>query len=212
MKRILDAYQKITAPEGLRERIEAQVQAGRQTEVSRGTMRWFDDWRKNVLVIAVTAVCLFVAVGVIGVPLLRREEPESVPGIQLAMEEGDILGARQVSVDMVSEETQTFSSMSWKTEATQAAIFHVRVDDPVTFTADRDCLSVYDEEKKRWTDCERELIIESESALCVLLPALGDDEVFKIQMSSARNSSWIEIVYDEAAGEYKAACKTKIGE
>ncbi len=212
MKRIIDAYQKIAAPKGLAERIEAQIQARLQAETSRGMTHWFGGSGKTAWVIAAAAACLCtVVVGMRG-GLLRREQPESVPGIQLAMEAGEVLGSRQVSVDMVSEETEHISAMSWKTETTQATVFFVTVEQPVTFQAEIDCLSMYDEEEKRWTDCDDELVIESEGVLCVLLPVMGDDEVFYIQMSSAVNESWIEIVYDEAAGEYKAACKTKIGE
>ena len=212
MKRIIEAYQKIAAPKGLRERIEAQVQSETQTKGSWGTTPWFEGLRRNVLAVAVAAVCLVAVAGVVGSGLLEKEEPESAPGIRLALEEGDILGNRSVAVDMVSDKTQTMNAVTWMTENAKAVLFQVKVEEPVTFTAKSNCLSVYDEEKKQWTDCEREHVIKSESALCVLLPDLGDDEVFYVQMSSAKHSSWIEIVYDKTTGEYKAACKTKIGE
>lgn len=212
MKRIIDAYQKIAAPKGLRERIEAQVQSKTQTKGSRGTTPWFEGLRRNVFAVAVAAVCLVAVAGAVGSELLEKEEPESAPGIRLALEEGDILGNRSVAVDTVSDKTQTVNAMTWMTETAKVVLFQVKVEEPVTFTAENNCLSVYDEEKKQWTDCEREHVIKSESALCVLLPVLGDDEVFYVQMSSAKHSSWIEIVYDKTTGEYKAACKTKIGE
>ena len=194
MNRIIEAYQNIVAPEGLKERIEEQMTKSDQIGAQKKTAQWFGGGWQRVSAIALVMVCLLAAI--VGVDKRYRED-ESLPGIRLAMEEGETLGSRHVPVHLVSD---------------QIAIFQVTSELPVTFSAEIDCLSVYDEEKKRWTDCKNELMIESDGVLCLLFPIMGEDEVFYIQMSSAGKESWIEIVYDETAGEYKAACRTKIGE
>lgn len=212
MKRIIDAYQKIAAPKGLTERIEAQIQAGLQAEKSRGMTHWFGRSRKTAWAITAAVACLCtVVVGIRG-GLLRREQRESLPGIRLAMEEGEVLGSRHMPVHLVSDQTEHVSAIWWLTESTRAAVFQVTSEQPITFRAEIDCLSAYDEEKKRWTDCKNELMIESDGLLCLLFPNMGEDEVFYIQMSSAGSESWIEIVYDETTAEYKAAYRTKLSE
>lgn len=208
MNRIIDAYQNIVAPEGLKERIEARIMSTGHGGESERTVSRRGRWRR-LPVIAFTAGCLLVAA--IGVGQWNRGR-ENLSGIRLAMEEGEILGSSHTSVHLVSEQTEHFSAISWLTEGTRAAVFQVTSEEPVMFHAEIDCLSVYDEEKKRWTDCKKELMIESGGVLCLLFPNMGEDDVFYIQMSSAGRESWIEIVYDEAAAEYKAACRTKIGE
>ena len=208
MNRMIEAYQKIVAPEGLRERIESRMM---QSDKSGGTNKpagWFGRWR-GLPAIAFAAACLLVAA--LGVGKGYRGQ-ESLPGIRLAMEEGEILGSGYTRVHLVSEQTEHVSAISWLTESTRAAVFQVTTEEPITFRAEIDCLSVYDEEKKRWTDCKNELEVTSGSMLCLLFPNMGEDDVFYIQMSSAGSVSWIEIVYDETAGEYKAACRTKLSE
>lgn len=213
MKRIVDAYQKITAPEGLKERIEANVQAELEAKSARGTRNWFAGWMPKVAVCAAAVVCVAVlAVGtgagdLPGGPWSSGNYTDGLPGIQLAMEDGDVLGSRLVTADVVSENSLDQKNMSWTEEDDQAMIFRVTADDPVTFSADSECLSLYDEEKKRWTDCKSELVINLAGEFCVLLPGMGDDEVFYIQMSSAGNTCWIAIVYEQDAEEYKAALR-----
>lgn len=209
MNRMIEAYQNIVAPEGLKERIEEQMMQTGQNGVQKRTAQWFGSRWRRVSAVAFAAACVLVAAIGVG---KQYHGQESLPGIRLAMEEGEVLGSRRVPVHLVSEQTEHVSAISWLTEDTRAAVFQVTTEQPVTFCAEIDCLSVYDEEKKRWTDCKNELRIESGGVLCLLFPIMGEDDVFYIQMSSAGSESWIEIVYDETAGEYKAACRTKLGE
>ncbi len=210
MNRMIEAYRKIMAPEGLAERIEEQIMNSDQSGVPKKVARWFGSWQR-VSAIALVTVCLLAAIIGVG-KWYHGYEGDSLPGIRLAMEEGEVLGSRHMPVHLVSDQTEHVSAITWLTERTRAAVFQVTSEKPVKFSAEIDCLSVYDEEKKRWTDCKNELMIESEGILCLLFPIMGEDDVFYIQMSSAGSESWIEIVYDETAGEYKAACRTKIGE
>lgn len=211
MNRMIEEYQKIVAPEGLRERIEGQIMQDGQIDVSKRTVRWFGGGWQRASAIALMTACLFAAIVGVG-KWYRGHEGDSLPGIRLAMEEGEVLGTRHLPVHLVSEQTEHVSAISWLTESTKAAVFQVTSEQPVTFRAEIDCLSVYDEEKKRWTDCKNELMIESDGILCLLFPTMGEDEVFYIQMSSAGKESRIEIVYDETAAEYKAAYRTKLSE
>lgn len=211
MNRMIEAYQKIVAPEGLRERIEGQIMQDGQIDVPKRTVRWFGGGWQRASAIALMTACLFAAIVGVG-KWYRGHEGDSLPGIRLAMEEGEVLGTRHLPVHLVSEQTEHVSAISWLTESTKAAVFQVTSEQPVTFRAEIDCLSVYDEEKKRWTDCKNELMIESDGILCLLFPTMGEDEVFYIQMSSAGKESRIEIVYDETAAEYKAAYRTKLSE
>ncbi len=211
MDKMIEAYRKIVAPEGLKERIEGQIISRGQDRVPKRTAQWFCGRWRRASAIAFATGCLFVAAIGVG-KWYRGHEGESLPGIRLAMEEGEVLGSRHTPVHLVSDQTEHVSAITWLTERTRAAVFQVTSEQPVTFRAEIDCLSVYDEEKKRWTDCKNELMIESDGILCLLFPIMGEDDVFYIQMSSAGSESWIEIVYDETAGEYKAACRTKIGE
>lgn len=211
MNRMIEAYQKIVAPEGLKERIEGQIMQDGQIDVPKRKAQWLGSGWQRASAIALMTACLFAAVVGVG-KWYRGHEGENLPGICLAMEEGEILGARHMPVHLVSEQTEHVSAISWLTESTKAAVFRVTSEQPVTFRAEIDCLSVYDEEKKRWTDCKNELMIESDGILCLLFPTMGEDEVFYIQMSSAGKESRIEIVYDETAAEYKAAYRTKLSE
>jgi len=211
MNRMIEAYQKIVAPEGLKERIEGQIMQDGQIDVPKRKAQWLGSGWQRASAIALMTACLFAAVVGVG-KWYRGHEGENLPGICLAMEEGEILGARHLPVHLVSEQTEHVSAISWLTESTKAAVFQVTSEQPVTFRAEIDCLSVYDEEKKRWTDCKNELMIESDGILCLLFPTMGEDEVFYIQMSSAGKESRIEIVYDETAAEYKAAYRTKLSE
>lgn len=211
MNRMIEAYQKIVAPEGLKERIEGQIMQDGQIDVPKRTAQWLGSGWQRASAIALMTACLFAAVVGVG-KWYRGHEGENLPGICLAMEEGEILGARHLPVHLVSEQTEHVSAISWLTESTKAAVFQVTSEQPVTFRAEIDCLSVYDEEKKRWTDCKNELMIESVGILCLLFPTMGEDDVFYIQMSSAGKESRIEIVYDETAAEYKAAYRTKLSE
>lgn len=211
MNRMIEEYQKIVAPEGLRERIEGQIMQDGQIDVPKRTVQWFGGGWQRASAIALMTACLFAAIVGVG-KWYRGHEGDSLPGIRLAMEEGEVLGTRHLPVHLVSEQTEHVSAISWLTESTKAAVFQVTSEQPVTFRAEIDCLSVYDEEKKRWTDCKNELMIESDGILCLLFPTMGEDEVFYIQMSSAGKESRIEIVYDETAAEYKAAYRTKLSE
>ncbi|MBQ6876294.1 MAG: hypothetical protein IJN46_08710 [Lachnospiraceae bacterium] len=211
MNRMIEAYQKIVAPEGLKERIEGQIMQDGQIDVPKRKAQWLGSGWQRASAIALMTACLFAAVVGVG-KWYRGHEGENLPGICLAMEEGEILGARHLPVHLVSEQTEHVSAISWLTESTKAAVFQVTSEQPVTFRAEIDCLSVYDEEKKRWTDCKNELMIESDGILCLLFPTMGEDDVFYIQMSSAGKESRIEIVYDETAAEYKAAYRTKLSE
>lgn len=211
MNRLIEAYQKIVAPEGLKERIEGQIMQDGQIDVPKRKAQWLGSSWQRASAIALMTACLFAAVVGVG-KWYYGHEGESLPGIRLAMEEGEILGSSHTSVHLVSEQTEHVSAISWLTESTKAAVFQVTSEQPVTFRAEIDCLSVYDEEKKRWTDCKNELMIESDGILCLLFPTMGEDEVFYIQMSSAGKESRIEIVYDETAAEYKAAYRTKLSE
>lgn len=213
MKRIIDAYQKIAAPEGLKERIEAAVQARTETGSVREMRRWFSGWMPKVALGAAAAVCVAVlAVGISvgdrpGGPGSSGNYTDGLPGIRLAMEDGDVLGDYPVTADFVTACDLAQKNMSWTEADDRAMIFQVTAQSPVTFSADSECLSLYEQEKDQWTNCRSELVINSSGAFCVLLPVMGDDEVFYIQMSSAGDTCWLAIVYEQDGEEYKAALR-----
>ena len=210
MNRIIDAYQNIVAPEGLAKRIEAQIPSAGRREALRGRIFRFVGSGEKGIVVA-TMICLAIAVWGVGHSLQKKDAGESVLGIRLVMESGDVLGLRQMPIQPLSDHTEHVTAVSWITEDTCATMFWVKAEQPVTFRTETNSLSMYEEENAGWTACENELVIESEGILCVVLPIMGEDEVFCIEMSSAGKNSRIEIVYDEIAGEYKAACKTNNG-
>ncbi len=211
MKRIVEAYQKITAPEGFMERIETQVRAELETGSARGMRNRFAGWRPKVAVCAAAVACVAVlAVGIgklSGEPWSSGNYTDGLPGIRLAMENGDVISGSPVTADVVSENSLAQKNMSWTEVNDRAMIFRVTGESPIMFSADSECLSLYDEEKDLWTNCKSELVINSAGEFCVLLPVIGDDEVFYIQMSSAGNTCWIAIVYEQDAKEYKAALR-----
>ena len=94
------------------------------------------------------------------------------------------------------------------TAAGNQALFHVTALEPVTFKTNSDILSVYDTDAMSWTNPCSELVLETDGELCVILPPMGDGEVFYIEMSSAAAQYGIEIVYDVTAGQYLAGCQT----
>lgn len=239
-KKMTDAYHKITAPDGLQERIEAGVQAMQEAAAGKKENR-IGRWVPQAAALAAAAICLAVLAGGAGIDGLVQDfrlanwGVESAPGVRIALDSGDLLGESRMAVEVISGDGEDLNTMLCKAfsaeqdtavmterpsdiadsgdeDVQRALVFQISAEDPVTFSADSECLSTYDEEKRRWVDLKRELMIEREGELCVVLLPMGDNEVFYIQMSSAGYSSRIEIVYDEAAGQYEAACRTNNGE
>lgn len=241
-KKLTDAYHNITAPDGLRERIEARVEEELKTGAAKNEKRRSFGWVPQAAVAAAAVLCLVILAGGVGIGSLvnhyrdQKGRDGSIPGVELMQEDGRMLGYSRKEVTvltgegedvndileqtaetdragaMTAEQPQTGEEICTQDDLHHAVIFRVETVNPVTFSADSQCLSTYDEEKKRWTDCEKELTIKTVGELCVLLPPMGDQEVFYIQVSSAEYSGLIEIVYNMAAGQYEAACRTITGE
>ena len=239
-KNAIDAYHKITAPDGLQERIEARVQAEQETAAGKKGS-WPGRWMPQAAALAAAAICLAVLAGGVDIGGLVQDfrlanwGNQSVPGVRIALDDGHLLGENRMAVEVISGDEEDLNTLLCKAfsseqdtavmterpsdiagpddkDVQRAMIFQISAQDPVTFSADSECLSTYDDEKRRWVDLRRELMIEGEGELCVVLLPMGENEVFYIQMSSAGHSSRIEIVYDEAAGQYEAACRTITGE
>ena len=239
-KNSIDAYHKITAPEGLQERIEARIKAAK---AAKKAPRWRGSWVPAATAFAAAAICLAVWAGGAG---MERQDGENrmaemrlgdSPSVQLMSESGEVLGSSQTVLDVYSGETADLNVMlvsahgvapaeadpfgqetdesgqedSAKRPAVEAAVFHVTVTEPVTFRTDSQALSVYDVNEMLWSELCSELILETDGELCVLLSPMGDGEVFYIEMSSAEGQSEIQIVYDETAGRYLASCQEITG-
>ncbi len=105
-KNTIDAYHKITAPDGLRERIEVGV---REAQAGRAAKRRF--FRKlciPVVTVAAAAVCLAVFAGKPRMnaengetgKLMRMSDLSDVPEVQLMLENGQLLGDSLTELDV----------------------------------------------------------------------------------------------------------------
>lgn len=116
-KNTIDAYHKITAPEGLKERIEARVKAEQAAEAARKTPWWKGVWVPAATAFAAAAICLAVWAGGAG---MDRQDSENrmaemrlgdAPTVQLMAESGEVLGNSQTVLDVYSGETADLNVM-----------------------------------------------------------------------------------------------------
>jgi len=204
-KNTIDAYHKITAPKGLRERIEANVLAEQEARRVRRDRWWKEIRVPAVTVLAAAAVCLIVLAG--GVDTDRPDGDK--PGVEMRLgapseimvmsENGEVLGSEETVLEMYLGETADPN--------VKAVVFQISVTEPTTFRTDSEALSVYLVNEMLWTEPCSELILKTDGELCVLLPTMGDGEVFDIEISSTETRNTITIVYDETAGRYLASCQ-----
>ena len=231
-KNTIDAYHKINAPKGLRERIEANVLAEQKAR-SAGRDRWWKEIRvPAATVLAAAAICLIVWAGGAGIDRQDGEQPGvemRIGGsseIMVMSENGEVLGSSETVLAVHSGETRDLNEMlgqpygvapaemlngtETQTEADdreRAVILQVSITGPTTFRTDREALSVYLVNEMLWTEPCSELILKTDGELCVLRPTMGDGEVFDIEISSTETRNTITIVYDETAGRYLASCQ-----
>ena len=229
-KNTIDAYHKITAPKGLRERIEANVLAEQEARSVRRNRWWKEIRVPAATVLAAAAVCLILWAGGAG---MDRQDAENrragmrageTPMIMVMSEDGSVLGSEETELRVYSGENGELNGQSARSFGLAAAqadpadesrdvtgqtetvadvnavILRVSVTEPTTFRTDSDSLSVYLVDEMLFTEPCSELILTMDGELCVFLPAMGDGEVFSIEISSTGTGSTITIVYDETAG------------
>ncbi|MBQ8813735.1 MAG: anti-sigma factor [Lachnospiraceae bacterium] len=116
-KNTIDAYHKITAPEGLQERIEARIRAEQAATAARRSPWWKGVWVPAATAFAAAAICLAVWAGGAGT---GRQDGENrmaemrlgdSPSVQLMSERGEVLGSSQTVLDVYSGETADLNVM-----------------------------------------------------------------------------------------------------
>ena len=128
-KNTVDAYHKITAPEGLRERIEASLQAAEATKKKHGLKQV---WMPAVTVFAAAAVCLAVWAG--GADIYRQNTDEGAAvmklseqqecdersavtqasgqqGVLLMLDSGEVLSRSQTEIDVYTGDTADLNAL-----------------------------------------------------------------------------------------------------
>ena len=228
-KNTIDAYHKITAPKGLKERIEANVLAEQEARSVRRNRWWKEIRMPAATVFAAAVICLIVWAGGAGMSGLIGEKPGTEmrmgisPRIVVMSENGSVLGSEETVLEVYSGDMTAPNVLlagsngiapaeeNGEEDSAKAVVLQVGVTDVSTFRADSDALSVYLVNEMLWTEPCSELILKMDGELCVLLPAMGDGEVFNIEISSAETKSTITIVYDETAGRYLASCQENTG-
>lgn len=120
-KNTLDAYHKITAPEGLRERIEARVQAEQTVGEKKNSRKML--WVPVMTAAAAALVCLMVWAGGAGrigqdhdngIAMMKLGDQQAEPaycGIQVMLENGEVLGSGQTEITVHSGDFTDINSL-----------------------------------------------------------------------------------------------------